>query len=74
MRQYKTTPVLAPFDLWYKQNKHLFKQHQIDHYDDLYDSVLALEDEEDGDLEQRLSLLNEYKEKLVSGWANENNS
>lgn len=67
MREYKTTKHLQPFDKWYKYHKHLFNPNQIEHYDDLYDKVLILEDEE-GDLELRLKTLNEYKEKLINGW------
>lgn len=67
MRQYKTTQHLQPLDKWYKNHKHLFKDHQIEHYDDLYDKVLILEDEE-GDLELRMKTLTDYKEKLMKQW------
>ena len=67
MRQYKTTHHLAPLDLWYKKHKHLFKITQVEHYDDLYDNVLALEDEE-GDIGLRMTTLLEYKSKLMNDW------
>lgn len=67
MRTYKTTKHLQPFDLWYKNHKHLFSTAQIEHYDDLYDKVLVLEDEE-GDLELRLNTLYGYKDELMNKW------
>lgn len=69
MRTFKTSVILPPLDLWYKNHKHMMNPNQKERFDELYDRVLESEDDPTVNMEERMVVLNEYvkelEEKLV---------
>lgn len=71
MRSFKTTEVLPPLDLWYKHHKQLMSQTEREKFDDMYDAVLEVEDDEKVNMEERLEKLKAFVQKLEESFPKE---